>query len=346
MGSICSTTVTQKEIIKGPVRTRFSLDDAPDSIKKRTDLTGDLGKISLPLIGYKNIRARNIPILELLRVNNNKLLSELYEYLPQYPMRMTNLSYKVLHPKGTVLHSIEYTENKKYPFGALWKKESFGKTWTEVGNCTANYTYDPMMRHVLKRVLIKDIRIYDSQAILPMSVYVECTDTDDNLHTIYPADTLQNSNQVYLVSLNIKEKMYLDQMERRINMIFDTMRTPKENIRIKKEPDIVDHETIVLDDDSKEQSPTENHIGTTIEKPISETVEETLEGPVEKHVEKPVSETVEEPVSETVEEPVDKPVSDSVEETLEKTVENQKDDIPETTNVSVYNLMDVFEPRS
>lgn len=331
MGSLCSVSVTQKEIIKGPVRTRFSLDDAPESIEKRTDIKGDTGKISLPLIGYKNIRARNIPLLDLLRVDNNKLLSELYEYLPQYPLRMTNLSYKVLHPKGTVLHSIEYTEHKKYTFGSIWKKETFGKTWTEVGNRTASYTYDPMLRHVLNRVMIKDIRIYDSQTILPMSVYVECTDIDGNIHTIYPANTLENSNQVYLLSMNIKETMYLDQMESRVNMIFDSMRTPKENIRIKKEPGTILHETFVLDDD---EEPAEKSI-----KDKSDEKEDVKEESVSGNIENPREETVKETVEDTVEDTVEESVDD----------DNEGDDSDDNTgegNVSVSQLLDIFETRT
>ena len=303
MGSFCSVSINQKEFIKGPVRTRFSLDDAPKSIRKQTDIKRDLRKISLPLIGYKDIRSRNIPLLELLSFDNQKLLSELYEYLPQYPMRMTNLSYKVLHPKGTILHSIEYMEHEKYPFGSIWKKESFGKTWTEVGNRTATHTHDLMLQHILKRVLIKDIRIYDSQEILPMSVYVECTDIDGNTHTIYPTDTLENSNQAYLISVNIEETMYLDQMETRINRIFDSMRTPKENTRIKKQPaSTIDHETIVLENDSEQ--------------------------PVEK----------EEEVGEK-EEVGDKEEVDEKEEVGEKDYQNK-------TNVSVSDLLDIFESGS
>jgi len=346
MGSLCSVSITQKEIIKGPVRTRFSLDDAPETIEKRTEIKGDGGKFSLPLIGYKNIRSRNIPLLELLRVDNKKLLSELYEYLPQYPMRMTNLSYKVLHPKGTVLHSIEYTEHKKYSFGSLWKKESFGKTWTEVGHRTASYTYDPMLRHVLKRVLIKDIRIYDSQTILPMSVYVECTDIDGNVHTIYPANTLENSNQVYLLTMNIKETMYLDQMESRVNRIFDSMRTPKENIRIKKESGTNgtnDHETIVLDD------ATEEPVAKSDKKKIIEEEEDVEKENVGENVEEvDVEETVEEDnVEEAVEDETDEDETDEDEEVgqVEREDVGENND-EEKSSVSVSQLLDIFETRT
>lgn len=321
MGSACSTDITQKEIIKGPVRTRFSLDDAPESIEKRTEIKRDIGKISLPLVGYKNIRSRNIPLLDLLRTDNNKLLSELYEYLPQYPMRMTNLSYKVSHPNGTIIHSMEYIEDTKYSFGSLWKKETFGKTWTEVGHHTACYTYDPMLKHVLKRVLIKDIRIYDSQEILPMSVYVECTDIDGNTHTLYPANTLENSNQVYLLSININETMYLDQMENRINRIFDSMRTPKENIHIKKEPGTNDYETIVLVD------PTEK---SDKKKSIEENVEKDNDG----------KEIVGENVERDNNEEVEKAVEDETGEDIGKNNDE------ETPSVSVSQLLDMFETRT
>jgi hypothetical protein len=239
MGLCASTLESHPEFVRGPIRTRFSLDDAPDDIPRSLNVTHTKSEVStnyvLPLIGYTSIVDRKVPMLHLLRFDNTKLLTELFEYLPQYPMRTRDLKYTISHPNGTVLHMIEYTEHKQSPFGVLWKKECFGKTWTEVGTRTASYTYDPLLRDVLKRVCVQNIRIYDSHAIIPVSVYVKIEDTDGNIHTISPSykNDRSETDHVYLITLKLEETMYMDEMEERVNSIYRSLN--RNDVTIKKE---------------------------------------------------------------------------------------------------------------
>lgn len=217
MGTCAS--IQTSDTTKGPIRSRFSLDNAPDTIPKTAS------KAKFPLIGYKCVRDRNLRLSCLTQPDFKMLLTELYEYLPQYPTYLVDLQYFVRHPNKTVLYTLKHN----YYAIPKWKREVFGNIWTETGDFTAKYTFDPLLYTYLNNVIIENIRIYDSYPIVPNSVYLELEDTKGNIHTILPKTT----GNVYKVYLNINETMFLDEMEKKIQgirMNYYHRREPNEEV--------------------------------------------------------------------------------------------------------------------
>lgn len=195
------------EVKKGPIRSRFSLDHAPGNIPKTLIVKNQ----TLPLIGYKDISNRKIAIKKLLRFDNSQLLTELYEYLPQYHMSLSHLVTHIVHPKGSTLYHISYDENDAKQ-GDLWKKEQYGRTWTETGSRTASYTYDPVLNYFLENIHITNLRIYDAKSIILSSVFVEAEDSDGNIHRFLPY-SVGPAEYAYKIAVTVKKAMYLDELE-------------------------------------------------------------------------------------------------------------------------------------
>jgi hypothetical protein len=236
MGNCCASP----EEKKGPIRSRFSLDHAPTDLPKTAIFNETY---TFHLSGYKHIQERNINLLGLLSFHNTRFLSELYEYLPQYHLKTNRIDHKIRHPKKDVLHSIIYEEDKNTSLGTIWKKEEYGNTWTQYGMRTADHTYDPLLKHILQKLVIVDLLIYDSGPYLRNSVYIKARDTQGNIHTIFPYSTSNGIDHSYKLDLYVNETMYLDQLDDLRKELRESLykgsrgfKYPVENIIIKKEP--------------------------------------------------------------------------------------------------------------
>lgn len=238
------------EARRGPIRTRFDLDSAPDDAPKSVEHVAtppdapaknpkeapERRRFRFPLIGHKNIIDRNVvlnaffpspPRENRTRSDENHekshhltLLSDLYEYLPQVPTHLVGLTYHARHPTlRDTLYFLSYrnnplTENRR------WTKEVYGTTWPTVVRSSAVHTYDPILKHNVRTIRVTDILIYDSKAFIAGSVYLVLRDTDGNEHVVVPYPAPNEDGHQYGVRLNIEQDMYIDE----VDTLLETMR--------------------------------------------------------------------------------------------------------------------------
>jgi len=217
MGGFLSQNVEKQ---KGPIRSRFTLDSCPTDVNKEmTYVPSDsTTKYTFPLIGYKDLRERDIRLEEFF-TKENILLSELFEYLPQYPLRLISSILQLTHPtEHDTLYYLSYKYDSKNN-SVKWTKETYGTTWPTVIKNSSVYTYDPILKYNIRKLSIRDMFIYDTKTLIPNTVGIVFTDTNGNRHKILPYMSGKMVYQ-YGIFLNIHEDCYLDDIEK----LLDTMR--------------------------------------------------------------------------------------------------------------------------
>lgn len=260
MGSFCSVP---EEARRGPIRTRFDLDNAPEDAPKSVDHvavppdaptknpreTPEKKRFRFPLIGHKNILDRNVTLNgffptptssnlthregEHEKSHHLTILSDLYEYLPQVELHLVGLTYHARHPTlRDTLYFLSY-RNNPLTQKRRWTKEAYGTTWPTVVRSSAVHTYDPVLKHNVKSIKVTDILIYDAKDYIQGAVYVVVRDTDGNEHAIIPYHAPTIDGHQYGARLDIQQEMYIDEidylltaMRRRLNRASSGIITP------------------------------------------------------------------------------------------------------------------------
>lgn len=241
MGNCCSIS---DEVRRGAIRSRFTLDDAPEDIPKSVEHVATppdapmknpkdaplRKRFHFPLIGHKNIEDRHIvlnsffpsPTKTNRTISDDKyeashhltLVSDLYEYLPQVPLSLVGLTYHARHPSlRDTLYFLSY-RNNPLTKNRRWTKEVYGTTWPTVVRSSAVHTYDPVLKHHVRTIKIKDLLIYDSKDYIHGSVYIVIRDSDGNEHAIvpFPGGRTRDGHQ-YGVRLEIEQDCYVNEID-------------------------------------------------------------------------------------------------------------------------------------
>ena len=240
MGTCCSVP---EEARRGPIRTRFDLDHAPedapksvyhvavppDAPTKNPDETPEKKRFRFPLIGHKNVLERNITLNSFFptptksnlttaegdheKSHHLTIMSDIYEYLPQIPLHLVGLTYHARHPTlRDTLYFLSY-RNNPLTHKRRWTKETYGTTWPTVVRSSAVHTYDPVLKHNVKTIKVTDILIYDAKDYIQGAVYVVIRDTEGNTHAIIPYYAPTIDGHQYGVRLDIKQDKYLDEID-------------------------------------------------------------------------------------------------------------------------------------
>jgi len=240
MGSCCSVP---EEARRGPIRTRFDLDHAPEDAPKSVDHvavppdaptknprdTPEKKRFRFPLIGHKNILDRNVVLNAFFptptqsnlthregeheKSHHLTILSDLYEYLPQVPLHLVGLTYHARHPTlRDTLYFLSY-RNNPLTQKRRWTKETYGTTWPTVVRSSAVHTYDPVLKHNVRTIKATDLLIYDAKDYIQGAVYVVVRDTDGNEHAIIPYHAPTIDGHQYGARLEIQQEMYIDEID-------------------------------------------------------------------------------------------------------------------------------------
>ena len=240
MGSCCSVP---EEARRGPIRTRFDLDHAPEDAPKSVDHvavppdapaknpkeTPEKKRFRFPLIGHKNILDRNVVLNAFFptptqsnlthregeheKSHHLTILSDLYEYLPQVPLHLVGLTYHARHPTlRDTLYFLSY-RNNPLTQKRRWTKETYGTTWPTVVRSSAVHTYDPVLKHNVRTIKVTDLLIYDAKDYIQGAVYVVVRDTDGNEHAIIPYHAPTIDGHQYGARLEIQQEMYIDEVD-------------------------------------------------------------------------------------------------------------------------------------
>ena len=240
MGSCWSVP---EEARRGPIRTRFDLDHAPEDAPKSVDHvavppdaptknprdTPEKKRFRFPLIGHKNILDRNVVLNAFFpsptqsnlthregeheKSHHLSILSDLYEYLPQVPLHLVGLTYHARHPTlRDTLYFLSY-RNNPLTQKRRWTKETYGTTWPTVVRSSAVHTYDPVLKHNVRTIKATDLLIYDAKDYIQGAVYVVVRDTDGNEHAIIPYHAPTIDGHQYGARLEIQQEMYIDEVD-------------------------------------------------------------------------------------------------------------------------------------
>ena len=251
MGSCYSVP---EEARRGPIRTRFDLDHAPEDAPKSVEHvavppdapaknpkeTPEKQRFRFPLIGHKNLLDRNVVLNAFFpsptqsnlthregeheKSHHLTLLSDLYEYLPQVPLHLVGLTYHARHPElRDTLYFLSY-RNNPLTQKRRWTKEIYGTTWPTVVRSSAVHTYDPVLKHNVRTIKVTDLLIYDAKDYIQGAIYVVIRDTDGNEHAIIPYYAPTIDGHQYGARLDIQQDMYIDELDYLLNAMRHRLR--------------------------------------------------------------------------------------------------------------------------